>query len=470
MTEPRYTVAVVGAGFSGTLVAAHLLRRAAGPLRVLLVNRSGPMGRGVAYGTRTESHVLNVPAGRMSAFVDDEDDFLRFAQRRLRGAAGGTFVPRRLYGEYLEHVLSSAESSAVDGATLERVVDEVVSLDLCDDGASARLRFADGRVVRADRVVLALGNFAPADPQVDTPEFYRSPRYVRDPWSAGALDVVQPGEPVLLIGTGLTMLDIALDLQARGAGRMLAVARRGLLPLPHRSPSVPPASDHRPPDILTGPATALAYLKAVRAHVARLAAAGVDWREVIGSLRPITPQLWARLGVRERARFLRHLRVYWDVHRHRTAPELDAALRGHTAAGRLAVVAGRVLRYGADEDGVTVTLQRRGASTPELVRVARVLNCTGPDADVRRLSEPLIASLRDRGLLMPDALGLGVETADDGALLDRHGLPSRVLHHVGPLLKARYWEATAVPELRVHAERAASSILSSLEERELEAV
>ena len=182
MREPQTpAVVIVGAGFSGAVTAANLLTRAAGPLRVVLLNRSGRMARGVAYGTRSDSHVLNVPAGRMSAFADDEDDFLRFARSRDATVAGGTFVPRPLYGEYLEHVLTSAEAGAGAGVTLDQVVGEAASVEGSDADPRLTVTLTDGRRAAGETVVLAVGNYAPANPPVQDASFYQSLRYVRDP-------------------------------------------------------------------------------------------------------------------------------------------------------------------------------------------------------------------------------------------------------------------------------------------------
>jgi uncharacterized NAD(P)/FAD-binding protein YdhS len=461
--EPR-TVVVIGAGFSGTLAAAHLLRQGIGaPLRVVLINRSGPVARGVAYGTRSEAHVLNVPAGRMSAFPDDEDSFLRFARQHDPAITGGSFVPRHLYGQYLEDVLHGAAREAAPGTVLEHGVGEATGFELAGDGASAVITFADGRTLVADRVILAVGNYAPADPPVANTTFYGSPRYVRDPWVRGALSVIKAEDPVLLIGTGLTTVDIALELRNRGVrATMHAVSRRGLLPQPHRVPGAPPSFSHAPPDIESGPPTILHYLTSVRRHIRRLAAQGVDWREVIGSLRPITPRLWQRLDTTERARFLRHVRPYWEVVRHRMAPAPATVFTGLVEAGAVVIHQGRVTRFDLGEDRVAVTLQPRGQGEATVLDVAWVINCTGPNSNLRALHDPLIASLQRSKLLCPDALALGLEISDDLTLLDASGNASRVLYYVGPLLKARFWEATAVPELRVHAAHVARVVADSL--------
>lgn len=445
---PR-SIAVVGGGFSGVAVAAQLLRRGR-PVRVTLVNRFGPIGRGVAYRTRLEAHVLNVSAGGMSALPDDPEHFLRWARGRNGAVGANTFVPRRLYGEYLQFLLREAEGAA-QASSLERVVGEV--LDVEPDGGGACLSFADGSRRRFDYVVLALGNYSPSNPPAEGADFYASERYVRDPWIRGSLDVIRPRESVLMLGTGLTALDIALDLAGRGAAVPLrAVSRHGLQP----HPQAPAKTGPLPADLVSLPLTTRRLLAAVR-HAA--GSPGNDWRGIVGALRPATPGLWQELNLAERSRFLRHVRPYWDVHRHRAAPATSAAVQRMREAGEFQVRAARVLRYEPTTDGVRVVVRARGASQTEALFVERVVNCTGPSSDVRRLGDRLLDALCKRGLAVPDPLSLGLEVSEELALVGADGRPSPFLLLVGPLLKARFWEATAVPELRAHAAALAARLL-----------
>lgn len=464
MTQHR-TIAVVGGGFSGVMTAVHLLRGARPGLHVALINRSGPTARGVAYGTRSERHLLNVPAGRMSAFPEDEEHFLRFAQPALPGTVGGSFVPRRLYGEYLDALLAEAVAGRPPGVWFSHHVAGARRL-VSEAGGGAMLELDDGAVVRADRVVLAMGNFAPANPDVADAAFFADGRgYVRDPWAPGALDAVDPARPVVLIGTGLTMVDVALALEGRGVPQMLAISRRGLLPHAHRSPALPPPPPTLPGELLEGPPTARAYLRALRRQVR---AQGSDWRETVGAIRHVTPRLWERLPLPERRRFLRHLLPHWDVHRHRVAPEPAAALEALRREGRLVVRAGRLARVARAGDGVELRFRPRGGRAEESVRVGTVVNCTGPCARVDRLDDPFVRDLVERGVLTPDPLGIGVET-DGYALRGAGGRPSRSLFYTGPFLRASLWEATAVPELRTHARQAAEAVLASLTDAGAEA-
>jgi uncharacterized NAD(P)/FAD-binding protein YdhS len=457
------TVVIIGAGFCGAVTAAQLLRKAAEPIEVILLNRSGLMARGLAYGTRTDEHVLNVPAGRMSAYADDDDSFLRYARSRDADVSANSFVSRRVFGDYLEWLTREAARAAPAGSVYRPMVGNVERIE--PSAAGARIHLGNKRVLDADRVVLALGNFAPSDPQVagEYQNFYSSPRYVRDPWRADALWVVKPDEPVFLIGTGLTMLDTLLSLRAHGHRAPIhALSRRGLLPQPHRELEIRPHYTTGLPQRLPAAPNLRNYLRELRHELELAQTEDVDWRDIIGGLRAATPALWQLLPTRERRRFMRHLRTFWDTHRHRCAPALGRLLDAERAEGSLQVHAGRVVGFDETADGVEVIWRPRGQTQLQRSAAGYVINCTGPESDTRSCTEPLIAQLREAGLIQPDELGLGLMVDSEYRLLDRHGQASPVMHYVGPFLRAQHWEATAVPELRRHVAKLAEVVRSGL--------
>ncbi|MEO8624876.1 MAG: FAD/NAD(P)-binding protein [bacterium] len=363
-----HTVAIIGAGFTGTMVAVNLLRVARVKTRILLVERSGRFTAGVAYGTRVDEHSLNVPAGRMSAFPSDSEHFLRWAQLRNPSITGGTFVPRRLYGKYLAELLDDAEASSAPTTSVMRLASEARAVERQPDGG-LRIVLADGRSFATDAVVLAIGNYEPSDPPANGSEFYDTVRYARDPWATGALDV-GVDEPVLLLGSGLTMLDVAVALQTRGhRGQIHALSRRGLTPQPHRESASAPAHHDRPHTLASWPSTASGLLRELRREVREAESHGVDWREVVTSIRHDTQALWQSLSREERVRFLRHLRSYWETHRHRAAPSTSARIEVMRASGQLAVHAARLVSYVTSANGVCVAFRRRGAATEQAVRL-----------------------------------------------------------------------------------------------------
>lgn len=456
--ERRWDVLVVGGGASGTLLAAQLLRQAPSPLRVALLERSERVGPGLAYSTPSESHLLNVPAGRMSAFPDDPEHFLRWLRRVEPDTQPGDFVQRRRYGQYLETVLREARAAAAPGVVLEVIPGEAVSLSR--EGEGARVVLADGSALEARTVVLAVGNALPADLAVEDGGLYASPHYIRSPWTEGALGRVQPHHPVLLIGTGLTMVDTVLSLAERHhEGRIHALSRHGLLPHVHR-----PGGGAGPPVSLAEPQRVRSILKALR-HEARSAREGSDWRGVMDAVRPQTVSLWRGLPLSERRRFLRHLRAFWDVHRHRMAPAVHDILQRLQGVGVLRVHAARVRGFRVTDEGwVMGRVRPRGTSREATFRVKHVINCTGPDASIGR-GHPLLRGLLESGLVQPDALALGLATDAEGALLDAEGRASTVLFTLGPLRRGELWESTAIPEIRGQALALSRRLLEQLSAR-----
>ncbi|HYV64849.1 MAG TPA: FAD/NAD(P)-binding protein [Myxococcales bacterium] len=434
-------VAIVGGGASGTLVAVQLLRQARAPWRIALIERSGALARGVAYGPAEPCHLLNVPAAGMSALPDDEDHFVRWS-----GAAPEAFVARPLYGAYLEALLADAHRRAAPGISLQLVCGDAIAAAV--DGAGPRILLRDGREIRARAAVLALGNLPRRPPFVPDGGLYASTLYRRSPWDRGALDGIPPDSEVALLGTGLTMVDAALALlQRRHRGRIHALSRHGLLPQIHGVPWAP--ATHR-----IGALGVRGLLRALRREAAR---AG-DWRKVFDSLRPVTQRLWARLPDAERRRFLRHARAHWDVHRHRMAPEVGAAVARLRASGQLQVISGRVEAFAIDRTGALLSYRPRAERRICQLRAARVVNCTGPASSLAEARHPLVQSLLDQGLALPDSLGIGFSTDPDGALLGGNGL----LFTLGALRRGELWESTAIPELRSQARSVATRLVESL--------
>ncbi|HXZ12706.1 MAG TPA: FAD/NAD(P)-binding protein [Candidatus Sulfotelmatobacter sp.] len=434
-------VAIIGGGFSGSMLAAQLLRIAGRNFSVVLVERGPVPGPGLAFGTQFEGNLLNVPAKNMSAYPDDPDHFWRWAQRNYkRSVKPDDFLPRALYGQYVASQLREASRSS--SGKLQCIQDEATSLARVD--GKAVLHLASGQTVVADKVVLALGNFPPGELSLagKTPD---CTRYVANPWSSGAsLDVIQQNG-VLLVGSGLTSVDVAMELRARGfQGAIHILSRRGLLPQSHKATiSCPTIWSHSSPRTVRG------LLREVRLQIRTAEARGSDWRAVIDSLRPVTQQIWRTLPQAEQRRFLRHVRAYWDVHRHRIAERVADRLALEVRNGRIRVLAGRITQYREDADGVEITYRERKSGEKVALRVDRVVNCTGPAIDYRQVASPLLSDLLHKKLARPDQLSLGLDVSSDGALLDPQGRPSDFLYALGPLRKESLWETTAVPEIRV---------------------
>ncbi|GAA0938336.1 FAD/NAD(P)-binding protein [Actinocorallia libanotica] len=424
-------VVIVGGGASGTLTAVHVLRAFRhGAPRLVMIDKDGRHGLGQAYSTGDSRHLLNACTARMSALADEPEHLLDWVRARGLDAADTDYLPRRLYGEYLRSVLAEARASR-PGSRVEEVTGAVVSLTT---GERPVVRLADGRAFPADAVVLATGNRPPAA----WPHLRAGDRYVPDAWAPGALDGRGDGSPVLVVGTGLTMVDLAVTLTGAHPGTVVhAVSRHGLLPARHRCPQPPPRSIPLP----EGPLTLAVLMRTVRAAIR---ANGGEWHAIIDGLRPHVPSLWERLPEGDRRRFLTLASRYWEIHRHRIPPETAARVDALRDSGRLRVLRGEPVSATDLGDGVLV-----GLDTPEgprELRVGHVVNGTGPARDLA--ADPFLHTLFLSGAARPDSLGLGLDATAEGALLDAAGRPHERVFTLGPPLRGLRYETTAIPEIR----------------------
>lgn len=430
-TASNRTVAIIGGGATGALLARALIRRTG--REVVLISPESSPGRGVAYGAAQPWHILNARAGSMSICPDDPMHLVRWARERGHAIEGTDFLPRALYGDYLAEQFT--ETIKVSGGRLRHHVATATALHQDEHGYAV---LTDAGPVRAGQVILAVGN----------PEQQRlpgvgdaartSPHFVTDPWSAYQRPAAD--EPILLIGTGLTAVDVALTLTETGhRGPIEAISRRGLHPLAH--PQLPPSSAH-PDLILDGGLTLRQLMRRVRAAIA----AGADWVAVIDTLRHQADRLWDDFSDCDRQRFLRHVNRFWDVHRHRMAPPVAARIAELQEQGRLRFSAGRLESVEPDpRGGLTVRIGGEPAR-----RFGAVISCTGPGT-LPGSANPFLASLFRDGVIQPGPYGLGIDTDPDGRI--RTGL-----WLAGPLRRGHSWETTAVPEIRAQVDRLVAAL------------
>jgi uncharacterized NAD(P)/FAD-binding protein YdhS len=421
----RSTVAVVGAGFSGVLTAVRLLLAPDGP-RVVLIERAPRFGRGAAYSSASPHHLLNVRAINMSAFAEQPSHFLDWLGRSGLADQGQAFVTRDRYGQYLQSILRRAAGDGKNRLVLEH--DELRRL--AREGEAWRLELGVGKTVKADAVVLALGNLPPPLPEAADPVLARSRRYAADPWAWDPAAAPADGE-VLILGSGLTAIDIALSVHAaRPLARMVALSRHGLLPRRHGEATQPIAAEGRSP--AGPPADVLGEVRA---------AAREDWRGAIDALRP---------------------HVNRDVLRHRMAPSVADQIDDLQRQGLLEVVAGRLRRLTADGGGIHAAWSPRGGGALVERDFAVAINCTGARADLAACGEPLIESLIAAGLIRADDCALGLDVDSRSRAIGRDGEPTPTLFAIGPIARGRLFEVTSVPDIRIQAAECAGAVLKAL--------
>ncbi len=451
-------ILIIGGGFSGTILAVHLLRQSSN-VSIAVMERSVSQGRGLAYSSPHKFHLLNVPAGEMSAFADDPDDFLRWGKVHFdAGLQERSFPPRWVYGTYLEQILEKAQAEH-GHRRFQWLHDEALSL--CRRGRCVAVQTKQQTEIVARVVVLATGNFPPANPRIlglETP----GPAYFQFPWSAEAIENLRPTDNVLLLGSGLTSLDLIMALRSKGfRGTIHVLSRKGLFPRARRQ--VRPVEPWPVFWNKRSPRTVRGLLRLIRVQVEMAAEKGIDWRAVIDSLRMVTQNIWRSLPIEEQRRFLRHLRAYWDVHRHRAAPEIADILADMRAEGQVCLHTGILTGYFSMPKGAKIKYWDRQEGFKKTLWVDRVINCTGSETDCRRIDDSLIVSLFVQGLARPDPLLLGLDMDEHGALINCKGNTSRFLYAIGPPRKGSSWETTTVAEIRQQAVEVAHHLVGYLE-------
>ena len=417
-------------------MTAHLLKCAGDAVRVTLIEPRAQIGRGLAYATENESHRLNVRASNMSAFPDDPDHFWNWLRANgHRGEDRFCFLPRSVYGRYLGGLVEDrlAETDPRRVSWLREVV-----TGLSEREGSVTLRFAGSETAVFDMAVLCCGH--EASETLDAP--FVSPWEDPRAWNA-ATDLT-----ILILGTGLTMVDAAIALSESGhRGPIVALSRRGLLPQAHRRVDPAPITQTE----LPSPASLASFLGWLRARARAEMENGGDWRSVVDGLRPRVQALWRAMPRKSRQRFLEHARPWWDIHRHRMAPEVEAKIRALQESGQLRILPGHILEVNAKRAGASVSIRPRASEALVRLEVSRIVSCRGLTSDPRRSSNPLVAQLVAEGYARADPLGIGLDVDNDCAVVDANGRASERIFAVGPMSQAAFWESIAVPDIRLQA-------------------
>jgi len=433
---PERHAIIIGGGASGVLLAYQLLQHPKSDFRVTLIEKRSEVGRGLAYHTGNSEHLLNVRAANMSALPDDPDHFWRWlatrADRLPLCPDPFCFVPRRLYGDYIASLIEPFASSE-QGQRLTIVRGECVAVSEGWDDVTVSL--ADGSRLIGEFAILATGHDAATA---------RSAWHA-DPWISPSIPGFSKDATVLIFGTGLTMADYVLTLLREGhRGAIVAMSRRGLMARGHRRTA--PLSFTE--DEVPFGASASTLLRWFRERIAAHAADGGNWRSVIDAIRPFSQRLWRELPPTSKRSFLEHARAWWDVHRHRMAPEVEARIVQAIADGQLTLKAAKLVGIDGGASGARVRYRRRGRSEIERLEVGAIVDCTGIVRDPRATANPAVRSLFDQGLARPDPLHIGIEIAVDCAIVRADGAPSQRLFAIGPLTRAAFWEIIAIPDIR----------------------
>jgi uncharacterized NAD(P)/FAD-binding protein YdhS len=447
MTYAGPAICVIGGGFTGAAAAIACLKRLKQPFRLSVVEPGSALGRGVAFGGHHPMHLLNVRARDLSVHAEQPGDFLNWAFRQLdqgendaglhQGLAH-TFLPRQLFGEYVRQRLFEAVAKRKD------VAFEVIAATATGctrDGDRFRVRFDRATPLKADVVILATAYGAQAQPSTGA----------LAPFDGIAAERFAHAHSMMLIGSGLTMVDVLFNARRDGfTGTATVISRRGQLPRAHAPQGVVPHQVGLPQSKRMS-----RLANAVRIACEAAEAHGTPWQAIINGLRPTLQEMWRALAVEEQARFLRHVRPFWDAHRHRLPAEVHERLQSEFAKGSAVLVRGHVVGVERGAGDFEVSVRRRGSDRVEAMRTDLAFDCSGHRPD---LTSPLIAGLISQGLARPDAHRLGLATEPDGHVIGRNGALTPGLLTLGPLCQGSLWEITAVPEIVVQADAAAAGI------------
>jgi uncharacterized NAD(P)/FAD-binding protein YdhS len=450
-----YAIAIIGGGYSGTVLAIQLLRLDLLQTNsIALIEKTPRSGPGLAYATQDECCLLNVPAGNMSALADDPGHFVRYCQVIDLTVTPSSFVPRRLYGQYIEDLLKDTEMQYPN--QLVRVRGEVIDLELISQDRY-RIDFDNKTHINAKKVVLALGHFS----SQSLPALNSIPsHFIYEPWDAERFKSIPSQFPIVILGTGHTAIDAVLRLQQQKTNtKIVLISRRGFLPHSHR------ATSGRVNGVFPGwlgdiSPSVRSYTRVIRAQIKKHVGLGGDWRDVFNQIRAHTPALWKTLSLRERKRFLSKILPYWDVHRHRLAPHVGEQIDDLRQGKIIRLVAGRIQSIHSHGNLLKINYRNPLSQTIQTVEAGVIINCTGPNYDLSKVDDLLIKALLRKKYICQDPLQIGLELSDNYQLKNQRYQKQDNLYYIGPMLKARYWEAIAVPELREHVQRLAKILHS----------
>jgi uncharacterized NAD(P)/FAD-binding protein YdhS len=455
-------VAIVGGGFAGTVLALHLVR-SLGSGHVAIVEPRAELGSGLAYSATDEVHRINVTARQMGVSAEAEDRFIDWLEKWYPAVVGGglgasqpsrTFVQRRWFGEFVRERLGAALAGSK--VKLEHHSTSAKDARVIESGLE--LMLANGGRLRALCAVVAASHGVPGLPSGFPAALADAPGFIADPWQADEVKRIPSEADVLILGTGLTMADVTGSLLANAhRGRIRAVSRHGLLSRPASVVANPVALDFA--SWPAGPVTV--HLRRLRHEIELLEKEGGSWRDVFTTLRERSTDLWSKLSIEEKQRFVRHLKSFYDVHRYRMAPDLAGRIEAAREAGQVEVLAGRLRSARRDRVGFLVEVKRRGSSEAVRWQCRAIVNCTGPRAGLGPDSSDFLGALVARGLAYPDPLGLGLTVDRDGRV---YGL-SRSLFALGPLTRERFGDVVGAPEIAEQAQRLAGILKNTLNER-----
>lgn len=455
MQDPEfYDLCILGGGFTGCALAAQLCQNAKRRLNIAIINASHPMFQGVAYSTCEPYHLLNVPAGKMSLYADKPDDFVEWLanseHNELSTPLSEQFAPRMAYGQYIQERLLSAQNNSA--ANCRVIEDEVLALSQFHDHITIELKEAQQKTIKTHKIVLALGNAKPFNLLAQYKIQEDTPNYIANPWDFSQLSKLSATDDILIIGSGLTTVDCLLTLKhLKHRGKINIVSKHGFMPKAHKQYETVTIT-HDLHTFETAQSSWANVIAQIKQHQ--------DWRLVIDSLRPYSQSIWQAWSDIEKRTFLRHIRAYWDVHRHRIAPQIASQIKTLFDCGQVNCFAGHLSHASIEKHAFSVKYLSRKNGEIQSLFPRVIINATGPNY-TSYMNHPLIQSLVSQKFATWDTFKLGFRVNENSQLLDANNAVQPNMFAMGPLSKSQFWEIIAVPDIRVQAQNVASRLLES---------
>lgn len=450
-------VLIIGGGFSGMMTAINLIKEEADVL-ITIINDTYEPSLGAAYSTTNFVHLLNVPAGKMSAFANNPSDFIDWLKSKeeynhlITDSIENEFIPRAIYGVYLAEIVEKYKSHP----KINWINGTAYDIRITDEGYDVILKNND--CYSGNFLILASGNILPSNPPIKNETFYSSKNYFRNPWNDSFLNKMNRNKPVLIIGTGLTMIDCVLSLKSiQFKEKIYAISPRGYIPRPHTKAEIYPDFYSEIKD-----QSLLAIFKAVRKHIKKAEDTGIPWQSVIDSLRPHVQEIWKSFSDKEKLQFISHVRHIWGVARHRLPQHIHSEIDDLIKTGQLEIIGGRINNIiETNENELNVEVLLRKQKSYKTIKASCAINCTGPQTNYNTIENELYQNLIQKKIILPDANRLGIKATINYEILKSESTVHKNMYAIGSLLRGVLWETTAVPELKQQAYDIAQQIKSA---------
>ena len=455
-------VGIIGNGFCGLMVCHHLTHLGQTGLKISIFEKQYSPGKGIAYSPQSEKVLLNVIASKMSALYDNPEHFVDWLciqpqyKKENRQLIANSFIPRAVYGQYLSEIWDETKLIAVKKGILIQSYHQEIN-DLTIEDNKILLRTAQNEEYLFDKVILATGNQLPRNPKINHNELINSNRYYQNPWNFET-NLVDSEKPIFILGNGLTMVDTVIQIREKKIKNpIVAVSHNGFNILPHRNfnfnfTEIFPKIESK--------SSLLNIVSFLNRELKTLEKYGISAEPLIDYLRPNTQQLWQNFTIEEKRFFMKHLRHFWGVARHRIPFVTYDMIQKERIEDTLKIISGKIKTIKILSDSISITYLEKNRKKETSVDCSIFINCTGPESDIEQTNSSLLNSCLEKGYIQQDLLRLGINTdVSTFKTINKDNQPNNNLYTLGSSLRGVLWETTAVNELRLQSKNLAIEIL-----------